>query len=271
MKSREIIPTGITASAIVHLSALLLLLLFSDVHPFGSVTAEPITVDIVTPDEAAQAQKTEETIPVLKPSDAFELSSKSAPSSAPAPAASQPAAEVPQKQATLSTPPPVKQRASAQPQPQAAPISPVPAFTPPEPDLSIKYHVILGLPPDLPVALPQDKELDLFDAPAAQTADVGSGMVAEFRNHLKSCLKLPKSIEPSDPIRIKLRVFLTLEGKLATEPVLIEASASAKGLALMQSAIGGLAACQPYAMLPVDRYGEWKVIDLSFTPQDFPG
>ena len=53
------------------------------------------------------------------------------------------------------------------------------------------------------------------------------------------------------------------------EPVLIEASASAKGPALMQGAIGALQACQPYAMLPVDRYGEWKVLDLSFTPQDF--
>jgi hypothetical protein len=52
---------------------------------------------------------------------------------------------------------------------------------------------------------------------------------------------------------------------------LIEASASAKGPALMQSAIGALAACQPYAMLPADRYGEWKVLDLSFTPQDFGG
>jgi hypothetical protein len=24
-------------------------------------------------------------------------------------------------------------------------------------------------------------------------------------------------------------------------------------------------------MLPVDRYGEWKVLDLSFTPRDFSG
>jgi hypothetical protein len=23
--------------------------------------------------------------------------------------------------------------------------------------------------------------------------------------------------------------------------------------------------------LPADRYGEWKVLDLSFTPQDFGG
>jgi hypothetical protein len=39
----------------------------------------------------------------------------------------------------------------------------------------------------------------------------------------------------------------------------------------MQSAVSALQACQPYAMLPADRYGEWKVLDLSFTPQDFAG
>ena len=55
----------------------------------------------------------------------------------------------------------------------------------------------------------------------------------------------------------------------AAEPILIEATASAKGPLLMQSAISALQACQPYGMLPVDRYGEWKVLDLSFTPQDF--
>jgi len=50
---------------------------------------------------------------------------------------------------------------------------------------------------------------------------------------------------------------------------LIEVSASEKGPLLMKSAISALQACQPYAMLPVDRYGEWKVLDLSFTPKDF--
>jgi hypothetical protein len=40
---------------------------------------------------------------------------------------------------------------------------------------------------------------------------------------------------------------------------------------LMQGAVTALQACQPYAMLPADRYGEWKVLDLSFTPQDFSG
>jgi len=64
---------------------------------------------------------------------------------------------------------------------------------------------------------------------------------------------------------------MTPEGRLATDPILIEASASAKGPALMQSAISALKVCQPYAMLPADRYGEWKVLDLSFTPRDFAG
>ena len=70
---------------------------------------------------------------------------------------------------------------------------------------------------------------------------------------------------------IRLRVFMTTAGKLAAEPVVIEGSGNLKGLDLRQSAIDALQACQPYAMLPVDRYVEWKVLDLTFTPQDFGG
>ena len=94
-------------------------------------------------------------------------------------------------------------------------------------------------------------------------------MVAEFRRHLRTCSKLPAALKGSDDVKVRLRVLMTPQGKLAAEPILIEASASAKGPLLMQGAISALQACQPYAMLPVDRYGEWKVLDLSFTPQDF--
>ena len=129
---------------------------------------------------------------------------------------------------------------------------------------------MLGLPPDMPVALPQDKPGDGGDA-LSQTADIASSLVTEFRRHLKACSKLPPSIEPSDPVKITLRVFLTPEGKLAAEPIAVEGSPSLKALDLRQSAIDALVACQPYAMLPVDRYGEWRVLDLRFTPQDFAG
>ena len=257
------IRSGIAASVLGHLSALTMVLIFAEVHPFGSVTAESIMVDLVSPDETVQAPKKEGPVPELKaqPSDAFDLSSRAAPAAQPAPAAPQAAAPPPQKQALLSTPHADPQPAAIQPLPPAA--SPAPAYVAPEPDLSLKYHVMLGLP--------QDSPGDGFDAPASEGADVASSLVTEFRHHLRACSKLPSSIAISDKIKIKLRVFMTPEGKLAREPVLIEASASPKGPALMQSAISALAACQPYAMLPADRYGEWKVLDLSFTPQELAG
>jgi hypothetical protein len=241
----------------------MVVMVFAEVHPFASVTAEPIAVDIVSPEEAVQVPKMSEPEPKSQGSDAFDPSLKSAPAASPVPQQ----AALPAPTAPASSQPD-RREAAAQPQ---APTSPVPAYIPPEPDLSIKYHVLLGLPVDLPSDGPKDRPGDGFDAPASKPADVASNLVAEFRRHLKTCSKLPAAVAPSDKIKIKLRVVMTPEGRLAAEPVLIEASASAKGPALMQSAIGALEACQPYAMLPADRYGEWKVLDLSFTPQDFGG
>jgi hypothetical protein len=166
MNPRRILRTGIMASAMVHLSALLVLLFFTEVHPFGSVTAEPIAVDLVPASEVAPIPKKEEPVPEkeapvpvpepkVKPSDTSQLPSKAeaAPQpAAPPPAAPpQPAAPRPQRQAALPTPSP---SAEPQPQPQATPpaqpATPTPAYVPPEPDLSVKYHVMLGLPPALP-------------------------------------------------------------------------------------------------------------------------
>jgi hypothetical protein len=265
VESVRFIRSGVAASVLAHLSILALILIFAEVHPFGSVTAEPIAVDIVTPAQVEEKKPEPLKPPKAEPSDAFELSSQSA-----APNSS-PAAAPPQTQATPTAPRSPQQQAAAQPQPQPPSTSPVPAYTPPEPDLSIKYHVMLGLPQVLPPIATQVRSGDGGDDAASKAADVASSLVTEFRRHLKTCLKLPESIAPSDKLRIVLRTLMTPEGKLATEPVLIEASASPKGPALMQSAISALQSCQPYAMLPQDRYGEWKVLDLSFTPDDFTG
>ena len=122
---------------------------------------------------------------------------------------------------------------------------------------------MLGLPP------PPEGTGGGFDGPASDKADVASGIVAEFRRHLKTCSKLPPSITASDNVRIKLRLLMTPDGKIAAEPAVVEGSASIKALDLKQSAVDALRACQPYTMLPPDRYKEWKVLDLNFTPADF--
>lgn len=264
MDPRRIIGSGITASAIVHLSFLVLVIFFSEVHPFSSVTAEPISVDIVTPNEVKSDPPP---APKSEDSNSFDVPDKSADPN-PSPAVAQPP---PPRQAQADPPPApdVQQQVAAptpQPQPQPEAQQPLPsasqqAYVPAQPDLSVKYHVMLGLP--------QAKPGDGFDAVAIQKADIASGPVAEFRRHLKTCSMLPKSVSPSDKVAIKLRVLMTPDGRLAAPPVLIEASASVKGPALMKSAMSALQACQPYAMLPADKYREWKVLDLNFTPEDF--
>jgi hypothetical protein len=271
MDLRRIIPSDITASAIVHVSLLTLLLLFSEVHPFGAVTAEQIPVEIVTPQELAEQQTPPEAPPAENrpepapaPQPDFSQLDKPAAATAPPPAAPPAPAAPPQKQAALAT------RAAEPPSSQPA----APAYKPPEPDVSIKYQVLLGLPPDLSPMPPapaqaRNKGDDNFDGPAIDAADIASTLIAEFRRHLKTCSKLPASLSGADEVKVKLRVLMTPDGRLAAEPILIEASASMKGPLLMQGAIRALQACQPYAMLPADRYGEWKVLDLSFTPQDF--
>ena len=277
MDLRRIIPSDITASAIAHLSLLTLILLFSEVHPFGAVTAEQIPVEIVTPQDLAEKQAPPDEPPPKKArTGATPQPDFSAPTSLRMPLhLCRPHRRRLRRGRRSRLRSPLRVRLSRRPVAQPPPQPAAPGYKPPEPDLSIKYQVLLGLPPDLPPAPPpapaqaRDKGDDNFDAPATEAADIASTLIAAFRRHLKTCLKLPASLSRDDDVEVKLRVWMAPEGKLAAEPILIEVSASMKGPLLMQGAIRALQACQPYAMLPADRYGEWKVLDLSFTPQDF--
>lgn len=284
MQLRQLIQPGIAASAVVHVLLLGLVVLFSEVHPFGTVTAEPIAVDLVTPDEVAKQpdeKAPEKDKPELQfpkddiPTPAQQSASPppSSPSAAAAKQQPQPVAQPDTGEAAAAAQPQSAQRSAPSTPPPTMPLAPQqqPAYTPPEPDVTVKYGVMLGLPDPLPpqASATSDGPGDGIDAGVSSAADISSGLVAKFRAHLKSCTKLPASVARSDKVFVKLRVMMTPQAKLAAEPVLIEGTASAKALALKDSAVQALSACQPYDMLPADRYGEWKVLDLSFTPQDF--
>jgi hypothetical protein len=263
-------PSGMAVSIATHLTVLTVGLGYAGVRPFETAPVEAITVDLVTPDEVQEAAR--ETPP--KPKPPLEIPDLSI-SDQPA-AAAQPAAP-PQSQQQISQPQPSPaprlnppadaKQAAIQPPPTAAsqaPAAPQPAasWRPPEPDLSVKYQVNLGLP-----ARPGGD----FDTVAFSAAKVSTDDIARFREHLKTCSVLPASVAPTDKVTIRLRASFLPDGTLASAPLLIEASASAKGPLLMQAAIDALAACQPYAVLPADKYNEWKVLDLGFTPRDFRG
>ena len=145
--------------------------------------------------------------------------------------------------------------------PTEPPQPPPPAAEPHEPTAAEMFG--------MPMTMPDGKLGGGFDAPAMKMAKISPGDTAAFREHLRGCAKLPGSVAATDKIKIVLRVGFKPNGSLAGAPTLIEASASAKGPALMQSAVSALRACQPYAMLPADQYDEWRVLDLTFTPEDF--
>jgi hypothetical protein len=255
--------SGLAVSIVAHLTVLTVGLGYAGVRPFETKPVEAIAVDLVAPAEVKEA--TPEAPPQPAPSDIPDLSAEEQPAAAAKPAAPsppQPAAAMP---ATTSAAAPKAETKHAALQPAAAASSPAPrpSWRPPEPDLSVKYQVNLGLP-----ARPGG---DDFDTMAFNAAKVPTDDIARFRKHLKTCSVLPASIAPTDKVTIRLRASFLADGTLASAPLLIEASASTKGPLLMQAAVEALKACQPYAVLPADKYNEWKVLDLSFTPQDFRG
>src|SRR5690349_16386905 len=102
MEPRRFIPSDITASAVVHVALLTLLVLFTEVHPFGAVTAEQIPVEIVTPQEVPDApapveQEVAEARPEPAAAPAPETPAADKPEAAP-----QPPPAAPQQQAALA-------------------------------------------------------------------------------------------------------------------------------------------------------------------------
>ncbi|TFV43894.1 hypothetical protein [Bradyrhizobium niftali] len=299
MELRKIIRTDIAASAVAHLTLVALIIVISEVHPFRSQLPETVSVDIVTPEEVKQeeakaeekakeeaAKKPPEPMPELR-LPKLDVTEKADPAAKPAAkqqAASQssqqkarpepeqptqqkqpPPSQAPKQRETTAQPQP--QQPPQQPQPQAAP----PAYQAPEPDVTLKYGVMLGLPPELPIEPKDAPKGDGGDARDSIGAKLPPEVIAEFRRHLRSCAKLPAGVDPTDTVHIKLRTVLAIDGTLARPPILIEAPPSAKGVAIVKSATSALQACQPYKMLPADKYEEWKVLDLPFSPRDFGG
>ena len=208
---------------------------------------------------------------------------------APAPAASKPQSAA-TKQATAPVQPPQQpqqqqqpppqhqqqappqQQASLPPQPQAPPQPPSapeqkPAATPSIFDPA-SIPKLMDLAPTPPV---ENAPSIGFDAPADARADLSHQEVAAFKTHLKKCLKLPDGVDPTRNMHVVMRVFLKPDGALASDPMLIEASAAREGPAVVQAAERALKACQPYDFLPADKYREWKILDLTLSPRDMAG
>ncbi|WP_315740342.1 MULTISPECIES: hypothetical protein [unclassified Bradyrhizobium] len=288
MERWQFIRWGIAASVLAHLLIAGGVVVSTTVRPYEIARTDEVAVDIVDADDP---QKTPE--PVPSPSPELTLP-QPAPSPSPAAAAPPPApepAQPPVQEAKEMPKPPSPSPALPQPSPMppskavktaakaeaksaAKPLpppvpAPAPSYVPPEPDITVKYGVMLGLPEPLSPLPPAIGPDDAKDAGPAATTNLAANLETALRQRVRSCARLSASMSPSDRVMVRLRFAMTPDGRLATEPEVREVIAPLKAAQLKESAVEALNACQPYSMLPRDRYDEWKVIEMSFTPQDF--
>ena len=227
----------------------------------------PIMVELVSPDEVAEA--TAKNAPE-KNAPEKNAPEKNAPEqNAPAEknAAADKTAATDKKPEPQQAPPP-DQRDQARPQTPAAQAksqtkSPASA-PPPAPEPPKLQQFAAGGWLDSALSLPPSTT-NPFDV-AERGANLERSEIAAFKAHLQECWKPPASLAAASNLVVVLRISLQPNGALTGEPTLLAASASEAGPTLIQTATRALQQCQPYAFLPADKYKEWRVLDLSFSP-----
>lgn len=253
--------TGVTLSFVGHAGLLAGMLLLLSPRPFDSVPVETIAVDLVPETEIVAAKPEPKPEPELEKPN---LGLDTTPAPSQPQAAPPPPQPVPQPRQNAANPQPLQQ------QPQPAPVH-QPQPPPAESTRPPSVFDPASIPTLLNLAAPGGAAPVIgFDAAADTKANLTREEIGALRAHLRKCWKLPTGIDANLSRRVVLRVFFHTNGKLAAEPMLIEASAAREGPALVQAATRALQQCQPYA-LPAERYDEWKVLDLSFSPREMAG
>jgi hypothetical protein len=110
-----------------------------------------------------------------------------------------------------------------------------------------------------------------FDTHAYAAAKLTAEEISAFRTQLQKCWKAPAGMAEAQNLRAVLRVALSPRGTLTKQPLLIEASASTYGPKLVETATRALRQCQPFTFLPAEKYQEWQLLDLSFSPRGLAG
>ena len=276
---KRFIRPGIVISVVAHVGAFALgLMSFAGSSPQTVPPPDAMEVELVTPTEAPRLQG--DPSPERSSGSAVPFNGNNgnaATQQQPTNPATQPAQQSPQH----SNPQQDAGREKAKPekaQPKLAHAETAPPETeqdrtteslptPPEPQPE-------ETPPDQPSAVETMAQLALaggqfgggFNAPPVNTPRAGYDFTAEFRERVSSCSSLPTGVSPGENVSIVMRVFLNRDGTLASRPQLMQPITSAKQKALIQSSISALQQCQPYTMLPPDKYNQWKKLDLTFYP-----
>lgn len=237
--SKLLLGGGLAVSAIAHLTLGGVVLLASP-RLFATVPENSMMVDIITPQELADAHAAVENVAT--------------------PAKSEQTATLPPV-ATPPRPQPPLDPQQAPLQRQSDPRPPTQMAASPEQALPDPAQVAALLNLSMQVANP-----NLDGPPTDSAAKLSADEIAALKQHLKTCWVAPTASSGAKPSLV-VRVSLGPNGRLRAEPDVISVSSasSVDGPALVNSVKRALAQCQPYSVLPAGKYQEWKLLDLSFS------
>jgi hypothetical protein len=166
-------------------------------------------------------------------------------------------------------------------------VQPQPRSQPPQPQLARQPTTpapdVPSLPqgPTGPGSVPADMKrlADALSLPIEETGEGGAARermpkftegVKEFKEQVRRCFKLPTGLASGQQLQMVIRIALAPTGALARDPEMVAAKMSPLGPALRDSAINAVRQCAPYK-LPADKYQDWKVLDIDFSPDQMMG
>ena len=89
--------------------------------------------------------------------------------------------------------------------------------------------------------------------------------MATLKARISKCW-VPVSNPGAERPLVIIRVTFSPNGAVQGEPELIQAPPVASGPLVMRNAISAVQRCGPYSFLPREKYKDWRVLDLAFTP-----
>jgi hypothetical protein len=101
--------------------------------------------------------------------------------------------------------------------------------------------------------------------PSEYRANLTPEEIATFSAHVQTCWTAPAGLSNAPNLKVVIRLGLRPNGGFAGSPALIAAPALAQGPALVKAAMRALQQCQPYNVLPAEKYDEWRLLDLQFS------
>jgi hypothetical protein len=277
-----IIPLGLAISCIAHLVLLTPAVYFAGANLFDPAPADAIAVDIVSPEEAGEAAKPEaaagDTGPSLASgSDAKTVDMNTAgarPATAPGP----PDEPTPQPRPQSSPAGVVQQDSAQQAAAQALLANPatLPTWLPQQSGQAEPEPAQPREPSDMfamPLTLPGGRVGYEYQGAGTKKLDLAADTVVALRKHLKTCSIRPPELTAK--ASVTLRINLNPDGTLVRSPENPHAVGHVEGVLnggggqLFTAAIAAVRKCQPYKMLPPDKYEEWRTLDITFTQENF--